>query len=191
MVKKKTTKSKKGLVWSIWRLAIFQGVLAILFGLIAAFWPSTTLKVIAIVFGAILLVSGLVGFIKGIINTKYSNFWWIEIFFGLVIAWIGSFLIGNPSLSISVFMTIVGLILLSKGLADIFIASFGTYESIDSIKPSYTTVGILSFVAGLFILIWPRIMGTATMFIIGIVVIFYGLLSVAFALDCRSKLNIK
>ncbi|ATL49520.1 hypothetical protein COR50_21365 [Chitinophaga caeni] len=67
-----------------WWLFILRGVFAILFGLIAFFWPGITIQVLTIFLGAFLLVDGVFACYNGIKIRKSDSQYWVLILEGLL-----------------------------------------------------------------------------------------------------------
>jgi uncharacterized membrane protein HdeD (DUF308 family) len=68
----------------LWGLAIAQGVLAILFGILALFWPGLTVALLIVLFSVFVLVWGVVGVIVGLSTVGTNKFWWVELLFSLL-----------------------------------------------------------------------------------------------------------
>jgi uncharacterized membrane protein HdeD (DUF308 family) len=105
-----------------WRvLTIIGGVLAIAAGIAALVWPEPTLVVVS-VFGAwYLLVRG--AFDVGIsLSHTHVRGWWMGLIAGIIAIALGAWAIGNPDRSVLLFVTIVGIWAIFKGVTDLMAA---------------------------------------------------------------------
>jgi uncharacterized membrane protein HdeD (DUF308 family) len=68
-----------------WWALLLRGILAVLFGLIALFWPGITITVLVLFFGAYALVDGIFAVVAGIRGTGGSR--WVLIVEGVLGAW--------------------------------------------------------------------------------------------------------
>jgi len=61
-----------------------RGLLAILFGLGALFWPGLTWVLLIYIFGVYAIMDGVIALLTGIVRSKYSPRWWVFLLEGLV-----------------------------------------------------------------------------------------------------------
>src|SRR3982751_3577092 len=84
----------------MWGALAIRGMVAIAFGIAAVFWPGVTLVTIVYLFGAYILVSGLVSLIMGLTNLggKSDTIWSrvLVILVALVELGIGIYLLRHP-----------------------------------------------------------------------------------------------
>ncbi len=67
-----------------WWLVLIRGLLAILFGLGALFWPGLTWLLLIYLFGVYAIIDGITALLTGIVRSKYSPRWWMFLLEGLV-----------------------------------------------------------------------------------------------------------
>ena len=67
-----------------WWLVLMRGLLAILFGLGALFWPGLTWVLLIYIFGVYAIMDGVIALLTGIVRSKYSPRWWVFLLEGLV-----------------------------------------------------------------------------------------------------------
>src|SRR5690349_10838143 len=67
-----------------WWMLILRGVLAIMFGLAAFMWPGITWFSLVILFGAYVLVDGVIAVATGLQHVQDSSRWWVFLLEGLV-----------------------------------------------------------------------------------------------------------
>jgi uncharacterized membrane protein HdeD (DUF308 family) len=144
---------------------------------VAAFaWPAATVKVIAILFGINLLVTGffragLLLFVPGY-PVLYRV---LGITFGVLTGFIGILCLRNLTTSVALLLLIVSLGWMLDGLVQIFLGISGTADggggwSIGS--------GLLMVLGAIALLVWPKIGLGAFVFIGSTILIFVGLIQV-------------
>ena len=67
-----------------WWLLLIQGILAILFGIIAISWPGTTLFLLIMFFGAYALLDGVSRVIDSLWHRDSYKHWWLVFMWGLI-----------------------------------------------------------------------------------------------------------
>jgi uncharacterized membrane protein HdeD (DUF308 family) len=157
-------------------LRLFVGVLAIAIGVAAFAWPTATVKVIAILFGINLVVTGffragLLLFVPGY-PVLYRV---LGITFGVLTGFIGILCLRNLTTSVALLLLVVSLGWMLDGLVQIFLGISGTADggggwSIGS--------GLLMVLGAIALLVWPKIGLGAFVFIGSTILIFVGLIQV-------------
>jgi uncharacterized membrane protein HdeD (DUF308 family) len=102
-----------------WRvLTIVSGILALAAGIAAIVWPGPTLVVISIFVAWYLLIRG--AFDVGIsLSHTHIHGWWMGLISGVISIGLGAWAIGNPDRSVLLFVTIIGIWCIFKGVADL------------------------------------------------------------------------
>jgi uncharacterized membrane protein HdeD (DUF308 family) len=102
-----------------WRvLTIVSGILALAAGIAAIVWPGPTLVVISIFVAWYLLIRG--AFDVGIsLSHTHIHGWWMGLISGVISIALGAWAIGNPDRSVLLFVTIIGIWCIFKGVADL------------------------------------------------------------------------
>src|SRR6187431_486212 len=90
-------------------LAIAFGVIAILFGILALFWPQITVGLLILFFGIFVLIWGIVGIITSITSISKEKFWWLELIFSLLALGLGVYMLRNPLETAAIFVFFIGL----------------------------------------------------------------------------------
>ena len=80
----------------LWGLGIGFGVVSILFGIVALFWPGLTVGLLVILFSVFILVWGVIGIIVSISSTSTDKFWWLELIFSILAIGLAVYLLRNP-----------------------------------------------------------------------------------------------
>ena len=170
-----------GRAWG-WILAF--GVISILVGLAALLWPGETLVVVAVVFAVQLIVSAIFGFAAAFAIPGESG--WLRALQALLAILsfvIGVYLIGHVSLSLLVLAFLLGFYWMFHGITELFVA-VGHSELPG--RAWMIVSGILSIVAGGFVVVAPGISLFTLTLVLGIWLIVFGVLGVIRAVHIRS-----
>ena len=171
----------------LWGLAISQGVLAILFGIVALFWPGLTVALL-IVFFSVFLVWGVVGVIVGLSSIGSNKFWWLELVFSLLAVGLAVYMLRNPVATAAVFLFFIGFTFLIRGLVDVLEGLFDGNRTGDS-RAFALISGLIGIVAGIITLLHPVSAGVAVVWVVGLYAVLYGAVVIAFAI--RAQKNLK
>lgn len=172
----------------LWGLAIAQGVLAILFGILALFWPGLTVALLIVFFGVFILIWGIVGIITSLSGIGKDKFWWLELIFSLLALGLSVYVLRNPVETAAIFVFFIGLTFLVRGVVDILEGLFdGTRAGGDRVF--HVIVGVIGIIAGIVTLTYPVSAGVAVVWVIGLYAVLYGALSIAFAFKAQNELR--
>lgn len=161
-----------------WMLAL-RGVLAIVFGVLAVVWPGLTLVVLALLFGAYVLVDGVFTVIAAFRRRQDVPRRVAQIVIGLLGLAAGLFALIWPHITALVLVVIVGAWAVVTGILEILAATRvpGGWLLV--------VVGVASLLAGVLVLANPRAGAVA----IGLVVGFYAIVAGAFMLAGAWRLH--
>lgn len=164
----------------LWGLGIAQGVLAILFGVVALFWPGLTVALLIALFGVFVLVWGIAGVIIGLASLESNKFWWLELLFSVLAVGLAVYVLRNPVEAAAIFVFFIGITFLVRGLVDLLEGLFDSARQGDS-RTFSILAGVLSVLAGVVTLLYPVSAGVAVVWVVGLYAVLYGSLIVAFA----------
>lgn len=152
-----------------------NGVLAILFGLVALISPGITLVALGIYFAISILAGGTMQIISSF-NAKGRNpNWYLLLVEGIIGILIAIIILSRPELVATVFVTIIGIWALFLGLVFLF-----TYfkKRLPAFSNSFLLViSILSLVVGLVIIVNPFESTRIVTIMIGLYTLIYGIFS--------------
>ena len=170
-----------GKAWG-WFLAF--GVISVVAGLAAIFWPGSALLAVAIVFGAYLVVGGIFRLVGAFAVPGESG--WVRALMallGLLSLVVGLYLLRHPVYTILIVALLLGLYWMIHGVIELFVA-IGHSEMP---RRSWTiATGILSVVAGAIVFFYPDISLLALTIVLGVWLIVYGVILIVSALGLRS-----
>lgn len=175
---------KQRIISSTKEILILQGVLSVIFGLTAMIWPSITLVALAYLFAAFLLVDGSVLMILGFAWQRKGiprQIWW-----GLLQFLLGLFVLYNPDLTIGVFIMILGITLMVRGIFNISHALWVPNEGMGK-NTIHAIMGLFGIVIGAVIAVQPAVGGLAFVWILGLYAVATGSALIALAFGAGGK----
>ena len=145
-----------------------KGILAVIFGLVALFYPGMTVEVLTQVFGFMLLISGVIFIVVAIAYIKYKKNWRQWFLEGIIDLIIGLIIVALAP--VGVFIYLIAIWALIMGIWKIYLAF--RYQSQREIL---LFGGTISLIFGILVLINPFAGAGAVMMVIGIWSIIFGL----------------
>lgn len=167
-----------------WGWILAFGVLGILAGLAVLFFTNDALLVIAVAFGAWLLVSGIFRFFATFAVPMENG--WVRALYAILAVFsvaVGVYLLVHPTLSLLVLTLTIGIFWLFHGNMELFIGA-GTPGLPNRGWMIFS--GLLGILAGVIIVISPGTSVLALTLVLGIWLIAYGLTLVFGAFKVRS-----
>lgn len=180
--------NNNSLTKQLWGLAIAQGVLAILFGIVALFWPGITVALLLVFFSVFVLTWGVVGVIVGLSTMNSHKFWWLEILFSVLAIGLAVYTLRNPVDAARIFILLIGFTFVVRGIIDILEGLFDQSKTGDG-RVFSLIVGVLAILAGVVTLLYPVSAGVAVVWVIGLYAVLYGAFSVGFAVRAQNTLQ--
>ncbi len=157
-------------------LRSMNGVLAIIFGLVALFMPGITLAALGVYFAITLLVGGITLIVSAFKVRKVSPQWSFLLMEGLIGILLAAIILARPKLLATVFVTIMGLWALFIGL--IFLFSYFKKVLPTFYNAFLLIISILSLIMGITIMVNPFESTRIITVFIGIYTLAYGIFSV-------------
>jgi len=164
-----------------WRGILLRGIVAIIFGLTALFWPGMTLGFLVLFMGAFFLVDGILAFFVGLFSK--SGELMIE---GLIGSLIGAFMFFYTIQAVAILLILIALWAILTGFAEI-VASIALRKYIAHEMWMFIA-GLLSIAFGLIVFFDPIISGITITWIIGIYAVVFGASLVALALKVKGHI---
>lgn len=166
-------------------LVAAQGVLAILFGIVALFWPGLTVSLLLVFFGLFALIWAIVGIVTSLVSMGAVRLWWLELLFSVLLLGLGVYVLRNPVDAALGFVIFIGLAFIVRGLVDLVEGLFGKERDGDT-RLFSVLVGIVGVIAGIVTFVYPVSAGVAVVWVIGLYGILYGTLAIAFAVRAHN-----
>ncbi len=166
-----------------WALAL-RGAAAIIFGVIALFWPPTAILALVAVFGAYALVDGILTLVAAVRAGRAGQRWGALVFEGIVSLAVGILTLFFPGVTTLALVLLVAAWSLVTGVAEV-VAAIKLREVIQG-EWLLALSGVLSIAFGVLLFISPLIGAIAIAIWIGAYSIVFGALLVGLALRLRS-----
>lgn len=169
-----------------------RGVVAMLFGIAAVFWPGITLVTLVYLFSAFILASGLVTLIMGLVDASREREsvlgLVLSVILGIVEIGVGVYLIRHIGVAFATLILLIGFVLILRGLIEIFSGLFES-ETSAMYRTANVIVGSLAVIAGVVLLFQPASGGVAFVWILGLYALLTGPLMIALAMDVNKNTN--
>ncbi len=174
--------------WAVlgWKMLVTRGVLAIVFGLIAMFWPVGTALTLALLWGIWALVDG-VGSIWQAFRpeSKGQGRTWLLVM-GVIAILAGFIAIFHPGVAVAALTWILGIWLIVRGVIELV----GAFVSTIAVPRWLLVVGgLLSLVLGVLFVANPETAAVAIAFWLGLVALIWGIAFVGIGLAVRSHVK--
>ncbi len=169
---------------SWWALAL-RGLVAILFGLAALFWPGLVLAVLIVFFGAYALVDGIFALIAGFRSSEHGMRRQLLMIEGVIGILFGILALFWPGLTALTLVYIVAFWAILSGIARIVMAVMLRRE-IEN-EWSIALSGVLSVILGIVLLLLPGAGLLAYIWLIGILALAIGIALIYYAFRVRGQ----
>lgn len=174
-----------GALKRVWWLALVLGVLSVLAGIMVLAWPSATLVVVAALFGAWILVAGIMRVVSVFtLDWVSTGVRVLTGVLGVALVVVGVSLLGNILESLQVLVFLVGIMFVVDGIEDLLRAFSG--DESGGARTFLVLSGVVAIAAGIALFVWPGL-GLATLvLVLGIWLIVLGVVRVAVAFRLRT-----
>jgi uncharacterized membrane protein HdeD (DUF308 family) len=174
----------KELARDLWGTLLLRGVLAVLFGIAAVFWPALTLVTLVYLFSAYVLVTGVVNLVQAVLSMNVRSTWFLTLLVGLVELGVGVYLLRHTDVSFATLILLIGFSLIIRGVLEV-VAAFMDLGVWATTRTLLTIGGLASVLAGVVVLMQPVAGGVAFVWVLGVYALVVGAMMVAVALDAR------
>jgi uncharacterized membrane protein HdeD (DUF308 family) len=181
---KKLMSEAKDLVRRNVSALVVSGIISIIFGVAAVFWPHLTLLTLLYLFGAYVLIAGIVRIVMAFASISDGGWWFLNALLGLFELGVGVYLLRHVNVAFATFILLIGFVLIARGIIGIVDALFDRAGG-DTSRTLTFIVGALALVVGIVVLFQPVSSGIAFVWIIGV----YALIAGAIELSVASELN--
>lgn len=164
-------------------LVVLQGLTALLFGVVALFFPGLTFANLVTLFAVYIAVVGVTELVHGFRDLGKSDSWWFSLVVGSVLATAGVHLVRNPAEDMAAFVVLAGALVLARGVADLFVSAF--YSAKSEHRMLWVVAGVVGVVAGLLLWRGSGLVGLDAVGVLGLYALVVG--SVGLALASRVR----
>jgi uncharacterized membrane protein HdeD (DUF308 family) len=188
MVQSKTSALKESEAYftSKWWLLTIRGIATILAGMAFVFWPGLTLVTLVYLFGAYILVNGVISLLDGLlgIGRVKSSHWVLVMLSGAVQLGVGIYLVRHPLVTFATLVLLIGLSLITLAVFETVAAL--AEKNVSITERTLSIIGSLAaLLAGVFVLTQPAASGVAFVWILGVFALISGPIAIALSLDVK------
>jgi len=166
-----------------WWALFLRGAAAIIFGIIALFWPPAAIAALVAVFGAYALVDGIFNLIAAVRAGRSGQRWGALLFEGIVSLLVGVLTLFFPGFTALALVLFVGAWSLVTGVAEV-VAAIKLRQFIEG-EWLLALSGVLSIAFGILLFLSPLVGAIAIAIWIGTDAVVFGALLVGLALRLR------
>jgi uncharacterized membrane protein HdeD (DUF308 family) len=160
----------------VWWAFLIRGLAAILFGVLALFWPAATLAVLVILFGAYVLVDGVFLLVKAIGSWKARDDRWLLLIGGLLSIGIGVMTFVAPAVTAVALLFYIAAWSLATGIIEIVSGIRLRKELLGEIW--WILAGIASIIFAVLLMLFPGAGVLGVLWLISAYAIVFGVLLV-------------
>jgi uncharacterized membrane protein HdeD (DUF308 family) len=166
-----------------WWALLLRGIAAVIFGLLAFFWPGLTGFALVILFGAYAFVDGIFALISAIRAAEAHERWWAFALEGIVGLVIAAIVLFRPGLAALALYYTIAIWAILTGIFEIVAA-----VQMRALIPNEFWLilgGILSIVFGVLLFVFPLIGILTVIYLIGFYAILFGIVMIVFSFRLR------
>lgn len=166
-----------------WWLFLLEGVVAIVFGIMALVWPSSTLGVLIGIAGWFALIVGVIGVFAAIGAAGVGKPWGWKLTSAILGIITGLVILRWPGLTALFVLALVGVWAISTGIINI-VSSFADR---DTVPHAWLLAlgGVVSVLFGIAMFAWPSVGLLTLVYLIGIYAILFGVINCVTAFQVR------
>lgn len=168
-----------------WWIALLKGAMLIVFGIWILRSPSESIVKLSIVFGILIIVSGLLEVWLAFSNKQKKLSWEWTLTSGILDILLGAFLVANPEIILLLITFFVSIWLLIRGILSIRLATIVKKEG-GSGYGFNMVLGILLIILAVVFIWHPEVLGITIAFWTALSFIFLGIFRIVLAFKYRS-----
>jgi len=167
-----------------WWMLILRGTVALLFGMLALFWPGLTLLLLITLFSAYAIAGGIVTIVAAIRYRSTYGTWWVLLLLGICSVAAGVIAALVPGLTTLVLIAVIGANAIITGVLDL-IAATRLHRRLRNAWMLVLT-GVLAVLFGIFVLVFPGAGALTLVWLIGVYALFTGALLFVLGITARA-----
>lgn len=166
-----------------WWAVLLRGIAALIFGLLAFFWPGATGFALVILFGAYAFIDAVFALVSAIRAAEAHERWWAFLLEGIVGLVIAAIVVFRPGVAALALYFTIAIWAVLTGIFEIIAA-----VQMRALIPNEFWLilgGILSIVFGVLLFVFPLIGILTVIYLIGFYAILFGIVMIVFSLRLR------
>lgn len=170
-----------------WWVLVLRGVIGVLFGLAAFFWPGITLLALVLLWGAYALLDGIFALVAAVKKTDRQTPTWALVLEGIAGILAAVLAVVWPGITALVLVYLIAAWAIVTGILEI-VAAIRLRREIPG-EWLLGLSGVLSLLFGLYVAVFPGAGALAIVWIIGAYAIVFGILLIALGFRLRGFLH--
>jgi uncharacterized membrane protein HdeD (DUF308 family) len=171
-----------------WWSLLIRGIAAIIFGILALFWPDRVLETLITLLGIFVLVVGIVFTVGAVAHRGPGRHWLRHLIPGIIGIVIGIITIAWPAATTVFLIYLIAIWALIHGIGEIHAALHLRKDVAGEWMP--LVIGIASVVIGVILFFQPLMAGAMIMWLVGLFILILGVLWLIMAFRARKWRNL-
>jgi uncharacterized membrane protein HdeD (DUF308 family) len=171
-----------------WWSLLIRGIVAIIFGLLALFWPGRVLDTVVTLLGVFVLIVGIIFTVGAVAHRGPDRQWLRHLIPGIIGIIVGIITVVHPEFLAVIIVYLIAIWALIHGIGEIHAAIRLRKDVAGEWMP--LVIGIASVVIGVMLLFMPLRAGALIVWLIGLFVLILGILWVIMAFRARKWRNL-
>jgi uncharacterized membrane protein HdeD (DUF308 family) len=168
-----------------WWIIVLRGLAAVLFGIVAFVWPNVTLAALVLLFGAYVLVDGVLGLVVGLTRKSERRRWWVLALEGLAGIALGVLTFLSPQVTALVLLYGIAAWAILTGVLEIA-AAIRLRKEIDN-EVLLGLSGVVSIGLGVLLVLFPGAGAVSLIWMLGAYALVFGLILMALGFRLRAR----
>lgn len=168
-----------------WWIIVLRGLVAVLFGVVAFVWPNLTLAALVLLFGAYVLVDGVLGLVVGLTRKSERRRWWVLALEGLAGIAVGVLTFLSPQVTALVLLYMVAAWAILTGALEIA-AAIRLRKEIDN-EVLLALSGFVSIALGVLLVLFPGAGAVSLIWMLGAYALVFGVILMALGFRLRAR----
>lgn len=164
-----------------WGLVLAFGILSVILGLAAIFWPGATIVTVAILFAIQLFVAGIFGLVRAFDAGADTGMRVLSAIIGILGIIVGFALLREPFQSVIVMAFVIGIYWIAHGIMELF----GAFQ-VKQGRVLGIVIGVISIIAGAIIVEYPIASLATLSLVVGIWLVILGIMEIVAGFQLRS-----
>jgi len=169
------------------RMLGYNGVIAVVYGLLAIFVPAETLTMVIMYFGILILIIGIAMLIGVVNNFKKKTAYGIDLLWSVITIIIGSLLIFRTTNVIFIFAVLIGCWAILMGIAQLYLMT--KVHGSSSGKNALLINGLVSVVFGIIVLFNPFEAASFLLILSGILAFVIGIIMISLSVSLKKAIK--
>jgi uncharacterized membrane protein HdeD (DUF308 family) len=167
-----------------WGWVLAFGIITLLAGLLTLAWPGRTIVVVAVLFGAQLVVAGIFRFVAALASDDETGATRVLLaLLGVLSFIVGLYALGHVLLTIAALALLLGIFWIVNGAVEVFAAL--SHRGMQG-RGWTIFMGLLSVLAGVVVLVYPGISLATLAVVLGFWLVVFGIMEIVLAFRLRS-----